>query len=215
MISASRNMARYYYNKKEEADDLRKIEIWTLKKWGYLGTSRSGTITWTHGFSGKKNSVGIQTIFWSSNPQLRIHYTQTDWQTDEKKDFDYQIPLVTTPCNLGGKRYWFQCPWYKNGVYCGKRVGVIYKGGDYFACRHCYDLSYASKNVNRHYRLFAYGQMLDLEEKIRKLEDEVTTQYYNGRPTRKYRRLLELKRRYYGFDIDAVLENMEKLLKNT
>jgi hypothetical protein len=54
--------------------------------------------------------------------------------------------------------------------------------------------------------------MLDLEEKIAKLEDGITTEYYNGRPTRKYKKLIELKRRYYGFDMDSVLQNMEKML---
>ncbi|MCB9798577.1 hypothetical protein H6758_02535 [Candidatus Nomurabacteria bacterium] len=207
-------MGRYYWNKKDEADDCKKIEIWTLKKWGYLDTSfRSGTITWTHGYSGNKSSVGIQSVMWKDEGQyIRIHYTQTDWRTEEKTDFDYQIPLTTTECHFGGIRYWFRCPWYKNGVYCGRRVGVIYKNGDYFACRHCYELSYASRNENRKHALSGLGRMLDLERKIEKLQEEITTPFYNGRPTRKYRRLIELKRQYYGFDAEKVLRDMDRML---
>ncbi len=50
----------------------------------------------------------------------------TDRQTGEKTDYDYRIPLATTPCNLGGVRWWFICAVSKNGVYCGRRVGKLY-----------------------------------------------------------------------------------------
>ncbi len=206
-------MGRYYYDKKEEADGLKRIAIFRLKEWGYLKWSMSGTIYWTSNWDDSKSSISIQTTIRDDEKYLRIWYTQTDRYTEEKQDFDYKIPLVTTKCNLGGKRYWFICPWYRNGVYCGRRVAVLYKGGKYFACRHCYDLSYSSKNENRKFRLFAFGQMLTLEKKIEELEPKIKTKFYNGRPTRKYKRLLELHRRCYGMDMDDMLENMEKMLK--
>ena len=31
-------------------------------------------------------------------------------KTDEEIKCDYKIQLTTTPCNLGGVRYWFICP---------------------------------------------------------------------------------------------------------
>lgn len=207
-------MGRYYYDKKEEADGLKKITIFRLKEWKYLKWSMNGTIYWTSNWDDSKSSVSIQTIIHDDEKYLRIWYTQTDRYTEEKQDFDYKIPLVTTKCNLGGKRYWFICPWYRNDVYCGRRVAVLYKGGKYFACRHCYDLSYSSRNENRNFRLFAFGQMLSLERKIEELEPKIKTKLYNGRPTRKYKRLMELNRRCYGMDMDAMLENMEKMLKS-
>ena len=208
MISA--NMSRYHWNKKEEADDKRKIEIWFLKKHGYLDVSRHGTITWTHGWSETKSSISIQSVIWDEEKHIRFIYTQTDLTTDEKKDFDYNIPLVTTRCFLGGVRYWFQCPWYRNGVYCGRRVGVLYKGGDYFACRHCYNLSYSSKNENRRYYLFPLGQRLTTERKAEELEEKIKTKFYKGRPTRKYMRLLKLNVRHNRIDLESVLLGMEE-----
>ncbi|PIR78175.1 MAG: hypothetical protein COU28_03025 [Candidatus Magasanikbacteria bacterium CG10_big_fil_rev_8_21_14_0_10_36_16] len=205
-------MGRYYYGAKNEADGLKKITTYKLKEWGYFDGRWAGTITWTSSWSDSKSSVSIQVQTGDYEEYLRIWYTQTDYSTDKKTDFDYKIPLVTTTCNLGGKRYWFRCPWYANGVYCGRRVGVLYLGGQRFACRYCYDLSYACKNENRRSSFSPFGKMLDLEEKIAKLEDGITTEYYNGRPTRKYKKLIELKRRYYGFDMDSVLQNMEKML---
>ncbi len=111
---------------KTEADNLRKIETSFLKKHDYFCGYRSGTITWTNGWSGDKNSVGVSVSTGGDEEYLRIFYTQTDNNSGEKKDFDYKIPLTTTPCRYGGKRYWFICPWYKSGKYCGRRVGVPY-----------------------------------------------------------------------------------------
>ena len=110
---------------KTEADELRKISTSFLYKHDYFVGWKSGTITWTYGWAENKSSVGIEVSTMNDENYLRIHYTQTDRYTEEKKDFDYKIPLTTTHCNYGGNRYWFICPWYKNGVYCGKRVGTL------------------------------------------------------------------------------------------
>ena len=55
--------------------------------------------------------------------------------------------FTTTFPNYGGERYWFICP--LSG--CSRRVAKLYKpiGAKYFGCRHCYNLSYASRNVSR------------------------------------------------------------------
>lgn len=55
------------------------------------------------------------------------------------EDERYPVRIVRTPCNLGGSRPWFICP----ALGCGRRVAILY-GGGIFACRHCYQLAYAS-----------------------------------------------------------------------
>jgi hypothetical protein len=55
----------------------------------------------------------------------------------EWKDEQYPVRIERTPCNLGGSRPC--CP----AVGCGRRVAILY-GGGIFACRHCYQLAYAS-----------------------------------------------------------------------
>ena len=187
-------MGRWSYGGKTEADDVKKIKASFLRKHEYFCGWRSGTITWTSGWSEDKSSVGIEASVMNGENYLRIHYTQTDNDSEEKKRFDYKIPLTTTPCRFGGKRYWFICPWYKNGNYCGRRVGVLYKDGDYFACRHCYDLTYSSRKVNRFYRFHPLFSILNAEEKIEELEKQIKTPYYRGRPTRTQRRLERLYR---------------------
>jgi len=58
---------------------------------------------------------------------------------EEWKDEQYPVRIARTPCHLGGSRPWFICP----AVGCGRRVAILY-GGSIFACRHCYQLVYAS-----------------------------------------------------------------------
>lgn len=179
---------------KSEADDLKQISTSFLKKHGYFKGYLSGNITWTRSgaWGESKNSVSIVVSTLEGDNYLRIYYTQTDRDTNEKKDFDYKIPLTTTPCRYGGNRYWFICPWYKNGAYCGRRVASLYKDGDYFACRHCYELTYSSRKVNRRYRYFPLFNVLTIEQKIEKLREQIKRPYYRGKPTKKQRQLEKL-----------------------
>ena len=62
-----------------------------------------------------------------------------------KEDVSYQVWLSWTPCNFRGERPWFVCPGIVNGVACGRRVAKLYLRGRYFLCRHCHDLTYASR----------------------------------------------------------------------
>lgn len=193
---------------KREADSLLKISTAFLKKHEYFNTGwRSGTMTWTSGWNEHKSSVGIEVS--TGDNYLRIHYTQTDRDTDVKKDFDYKIPLTTTPCRYGGERYWFTCPMSRNGQYCGRRVGVLYKNGDFFACRHCYNLTYSSQNQGGRHKGFV--SIPDIE----KAEVEVKRYYYRGKPTRKYRRVMRLNEKFEtGFlEMAMMLGNRTKKLK--
>jgi len=61
------------------------------------------------------------------------------------------IPIVWTPCRLGGARPWFLCP--GSPFDCGRRVGALYAGFLRFACRHCHGLTYQSRRGSRLSRL--------------------------------------------------------------
>ena len=52
---------------------------------------------------------------------------------------EQRVCTQSSPCHLGGRRYWLTCP------RCGKRVAVLYAPGLYFACRQCGGLSYATQ----------------------------------------------------------------------
>jgi len=176
---------------KTEADNLKKIQTTFLKKHGYLNKDswKYGEITWSNKWSDNKSSVSIN-VSTGDEKYLRIYYTQTDRDTGEKKDFDYKIPIETTPCNFGGVRYWFRCILYKSGIYCGRRVGVLYKNGDWFGCRHCYNLTYESRKLSGPYK--SYGSIVSFPE-IEKIRAEVKRTHYKGKPTRKYKRYLRIE----------------------
>jgi hypothetical protein len=164
-------MGRYYWDKKDTVDESTELSIYKLKEFGLLVGICSTTLTWTSSFSGHKSSVGIYVNIIDEPIHIKLNYTVTDRGSGEKIDYDYKIQLTTTPCNLGGVRYWFICPLSKNGVYCGRRVGKLYHapGVNYFGCRHCYDLSYESRNEPRLARFGGIGYPLKIECQIEKL----------------------------------------------
>ena len=123
---------------------------------------------------------------------VRFYYTQTDNCTGEKKDFDYKVQLEETQCHFGGARFWFICPLYKNKKYCGRRVGVLYKDGDWFGCRHCYELTYTSRNVNRRYSYYPLFRVIEIEQKIEKIEMKTHRRTYAGKPTKNQQKLRKL-----------------------
>ena len=148
-------------------------------------------ITWTRSLSGRKNNIGIVVDVMNEPYYAKVNYTITDHDSSDKTDYDYKILIVTELCHFGGVRYWFICPLSKNGVPCGRRVGMLFLSTDnkYSGCRHCYDLSYESQNECRLGRFGSWGYVLKAERQIRELEEKVKRRTWRGRPTRKVRRI--------------------------
>ena len=177
---------------KQEAEHSNTLNIFWLKKRGYLdGGERSGSIRWTYGNGRRKGSIGITVITSRDNGNsIRLRYAQTSRETNVKESMDYRVELATTRCNYGSVRYWFICPLTRNEQYCGKRVGVLYGAGKYFGCRSCGDIAYASQMRGGKYR----GSSVCLPD-IERAEKEVKRYYYNGKPTRKYKRVIRMNER--------------------
>ncbi len=181
-------MGRWSYSGRLKADDLRRLSVGDLKRAGMLcGFYRGGSLTWENGFTGTKNSVGITVSYWDDTPCLTLNYTITR-ASGEKKDINYRVNLTTTACYFGGKRYWFICPLTSNGKYCGRRVSKLYLGEDYFGCRHCYNLTYNSRNENRKGKNFWLFHLLDMRFKLDDLEDKTKRRTYAGKLTKKQMR---------------------------
>jgi len=201
-------MGRWYYDSKTTVEQATQLSIFKLKEFGLLCGYAATTLTWTRKLSGKESSIGICVD--TSELYAKVNYTNTNRMTDEKTHCDYKIQLTTTSCHFGGVRYWFICPLSINGVYCGRRVGTLYlaSGGKYFGCRHCYNLSYESRNESRIGRPGGIGYFLALDRKIEEKEEKLKRRYYAGKPTRKYRRVLKLQHRLDSIDY----QQMEQLL---
>lgn len=176
---------------KSEVEWCKKIEIWWLLRDMGLGkkTYKSTTVSW--GDNGSRGSVGA-VVSILVQKYVRFHYTQTDNTTGEKKDFNYRVQLIETPCHFGGTRFWFECPLGKGGKVCGRRVGVLYKDGDYFGCRHCYNLTYSSRNVTKNYRYYPLFKVIELEQKIEDLHKKTVKFTHAGKPTKKRMKIAKL-----------------------
>ena len=184
-------MGRYYFNTKQEANYLHKLSIYWLKKNNYLenGWWKTGGIKWTNGWTGKETIVNFNVSLEEANISHHIDLSYKREINGAEEDINYKITLTSTTCYFGGIRYWFVCPAIVNGINCGKRVGVLYLWGRYFACRHCYNLTYGSRNENRRFRNFSlfYG-ILGLK-KLQEMEGKIKRRCYAGKPTRKQKAL--------------------------
>ena len=111
-------------------------------QWASMPSS-SGVLRWNN------SSAGY--TFFRDRLLLRVNYSVFRVLTQQQEDFDYFIRLVTTQPRFGGLRWWFVFPLVVNGVPCNRCVGKLYlaPGGRYFGCRHCYRLTYSSRQASR------------------------------------------------------------------
>jgi hypothetical protein len=77
------------------------------------------------------------------------------------KPIEQRVPITWTPCHLSGRRPWLICSARVNGRYCGRRVALLYRDGEFFACRSCYRLVYESQQED------AFIRSLKRSQKIR------------------------------------------------
>jgi hypothetical protein len=155
-FSEKENMSkggRGVWDRKTRVDEARSIDILDLQRNGIF--SRGSTWNWTSSWS--RNGVEVASItycveFDGNGPAgLRFMYTLEDNKTGVRKQYNYLIPVVSTACNYGGKRWWYTCPLILNGKYCQCRCRIVYMPPEakYFGCRECHQLSYESRQRHR------------------------------------------------------------------
>jgi len=103
-----------------------------------------GTWSWTDSGGNKTGSVSVSV----ENGVVRFKGTMNG------EPLDQSVHIVRTPCNYGGDRPWFKCP------YCYRRCGKLYLGIDAFACRKCYRLQHASTREDHVTRLWRKRERL-------------------------------------------------------
>ncbi|HVV15374.1 MAG TPA: hypothetical protein VHD55_03185 [Candidatus Paceibacterota bacterium] len=128
--------------------------------------------------------------------QVHFTYTRVDRLRNKLQSYDVQIWLASTPCHFGGERFWFKCE-------CGRRVTKLYDFGNRYQCRHCLNLTYASRNKNIRGKKGRMNQYFDLHERIEALEEKAVRETWAGVPTKKRQQLDRLWSR--AFELEAVL----------
>jgi len=144
---------RGVWNRKNRVDEVRSIDILDLQR-KKVFCREPGSI-WTSSWS--RNGEVVASISYrveagEDGPSgLRFMYAITDSDTEEKRDYNYVIPVVATPCNYGGSRWWYICPLVVNGRSCQSRCRIVYmpQGSEYFGCRECHRLTYESRQRHR------------------------------------------------------------------
>jgi hypothetical protein len=124
---------RWRYGAKSTTNDYRTLDVRRWARDGVLRPGYWGGWQWT---CDGETVASIQMRAEQDHILLIYRHRSGggDW-----KDEQYPVRIVRTPCHLGGSRPWFICP----AIGCGRRVAILYDGG-IFACRHCYQLAYAS-----------------------------------------------------------------------
>ena len=135
---------RRFQQGKNTTSDCRSLDVRWLNQQGILDKRYPQNITWSRG---EQTVAAIQIIAQPDNVVLKYRHSRND---DKWQNHDYPVRLDWTSCRYGGQRAWFLCP----ALGCGRRVAVVYLGScGIFACRHCYDLAYASQRESDTNRL--------------------------------------------------------------
>jgi hypothetical protein len=167
-------------------DDVLQISISKLKEWKYLEPDKfmHATIKWSR--NGNKTAEISITV--NTYAGLYAGYVELDYSYN-KEPVKYRINLVSLPSNIGkGKVWYFECPHTK------KRCRKLYLVGGYFlhrkAFKGCmYDIQTQSKETR------VQNKLIEAVFRTDKLYEQLYSKYftrsYNGKPTKKYIRLMK------------------------
>jgi hypothetical protein len=132
-------MARYAGGGKNTVEGCRSIDVLEWHRLGYLRSPGWFPCAWTRGGE-RVASINVQAQRYAVTLKYQSRSYGEDWRNVEQP-----VAIEWTPCRFGGERPWFVCSVTANGVYCGRSVTKLYGAGRLFACRHCYQLAYASQ----------------------------------------------------------------------
>ena len=135
----------------------KSISVKFFKQGLYFHRGGKGRANWTNFINpAGQNGIDFIVSMASGDEHVRFIYGWVGRFTKEKLDLDYPVKLTPTSCYFGGRRWWFRCPLDKGGQPCSRRVGVLYLGGgEYFGCRHCYNLTYESSQDSHRFERMA------------------------------------------------------------
>lgn len=166
-----------------------RIELSYLLKEGFIkkGAITRGVLSWTNG-----GRISIECKYIEDEQYIRFNYILTNRDRGEK-EYDYNIQLTFVPSNLGkGNVPYFVCP------ATGDRCRILYRayGSPIWKSRNAYryTLFYPTQTSSK---LSKYNdEYWSLDKQIKSLRNEIRNQtHYNGKPTRRFKRLQRLRDR--------------------
>lgn len=165
-------------------DELKNINISDLIKWRYLKkkTTKSGVLIWRNRYDEVTSRLTIHVIFTDKEQSIRLDY-KTEYEI-----YDVTINLVSLLSNLGkGEVWYFVCP------YTGKRCRILHLIKGKFIHRSALKSGMYSKQTHsKKWRQIerVYGSYFDLDNYYEQLYKKHFKKYYNGKPTKRYLKLI-------------------------
>jgi hypothetical protein len=134
-------MVRPAYGARTTCESCKSIDVRQWHREGRLSPGQYFSCSWTHSSGERSGSIKIRT----ERDAVVLTYQTRRRPATEWKPISQRVPITWTDCHFGGRRPWFICSMYSNGQYCGRQAAVLYGAGDYFACRQCHSLAYATQ----------------------------------------------------------------------
>jgi len=165
-------------------DDVLKLEASYLNKHGYLNPNKiiRGTITWSRN-GNKTGSISFETNTKNERPYIELDYKSNG------EPRNYRIYLDTVKSNLGkGEIWYFICP------STNKRCRILYSIDGYFLHRQAFKGSmYEKQTHSKKWREIekVYGAYFDIDKLYSELYSKHFKKFYNGKPTKRYLKLLK------------------------
>lgn len=165
-------------------DECKTVSISKLKEWGYLekGIIKSGTVHWSRN-GNRYASIGIEVNTFCDAPFIELDYKCNG------EPVKYRVKLVTVPSNIGRGRVWyFLCP------NTGKRCRKLYMVDTYFLHREAFRGAMYEKQTHSKYargQLKLFERVFGKEEAYEQLYCKYFKKYYNGKPTKRYLKILD------------------------
>ncbi len=164
-------------------DEVKHVSITHLKRLGFLRHNATvrGSYSWTR--RGKPSgSIGITV-------SLPERYAELDYLSNGKP-VNYRVQLERIPAHFGGYNWYFTCP------ATGKRCRNLYGIGERFLSRFAYPSAMYSKQTEskRSREMLRAWACLDRQREYLNKRHSRTT--YNGKLTKRYRRVLDKESRF-------------------
>lgn len=113
---------------KAKTSALRSIDVRRLQREDLLRPGVSYIWQWKDDANSVQSSIEVR----ADDSGITVAYSRSGEKVAQR------IGTLTTPCNYGGARVWFACP------YCHRRVAILYLSRQ-VACRRCFRMTYPSQ----------------------------------------------------------------------
>lgn len=164
-------------------DESKSISTIKLRKWGYLKTPVhiGSSIIWSRN-GVETSSIGIIIKMNDYESSITLKYNCND------TDYDYKVRLVSIPSNLGkGEIWYFICPFTQ------KRCRKLHLINGRFMHRSALPSGmYSKQTQSKTWRQMEkiYSPYFDSEKNYKELHSKYFKRYYNGKPTKRYIKLM-------------------------